>query len=214
MAVRTHLLVMAKEPRPGFAKTRLMPAYDSTAAAAVAAAALADTLRAVAACSARRRIVAFAGLANGWVPSGFEVVPQSGETFNDRLAAAWDFAGAPGVQIGMDTPQVSSELLDDALARVARPDVDALLGLCPDGGWWAIGFRTPVAGAFDGVPMSRDDTGARQLARLRELGLRVELLPELADMDRPADLDALRTAHPHLLVAQAAQRYAGDKVAP
>lgn len=205
---------MAKEPRPGFVKTRLMPAYDADAAAALAAAALADTLRAVEACSASRRVLAFEGMAKEWVPSGFEVIAQSGETFNDRLTAAWDFAGAPGVQIGMDTPQVSPELLDDALARIVRPRVDALLGLCPDGGWWAIGFRSPVAGAFGGVPMSRDDTGARQLARLRELGLRVELLPELADMDRPADIAALRAAHPQLLVAQAAHRYAPEKVAP
>ncbi|MEV6109669.1 hypothetical protein AB0M28_33920, partial [Streptomyces sp. NPDC051940] len=40
----TTLLVIAKEPRPGRVKTRLTPAYSPEEAAALARAALADTL--------------------------------------------------------------------------------------------------------------------------------------------------------------------------
>ena len=77
--------------------------------------------------------------------------------------------------------------------------VDALLGLSDDGGYWAIGLcdvdPDPV---FEGVPMSTRATGAAQLARLLDLGLRVRLLPPLRDVDLPDDAEAVAYAYPHL----------------
>jgi glycosyltransferase A (GT-A) superfamily protein (DUF2064 family) len=84
-----HLLVLAKTPVPGRVKTRLSPALSPGQAALVAAAALADTLAAVAASGVERRILALDGAPGDWIPSGFEVVAQCGDTFNERLAAAW-----------------------------------------------------------------------------------------------------------------------------
>ena len=98
-----------------------MPAVHAQEAAALAEAALADTLDAVAACGAGRRIVALDGAPGPWLPAGFEVVPQVDGPFDRRLAAAWAAAGGPGVQIGMDTPQVTAALLDDALAGLDDP---------------------------------------------------------------------------------------------
>ncbi|HEX4865631.1 MAG TPA: DUF2064 domain-containing protein, partial [Acidimicrobiales bacterium] len=123
-----HLLVMAKAPVPGKVKTRLCPPLTPSEAAEVAAAALADTLEAVAGCRADRKILALDGSPGDWIPAGFEVVPQRGDTFNDRLAAAWKHANGPGLQIGMDTPQVTSELLDSCLAATFAPGVTASLG--------------------------------------------------------------------------------------
>ncbi len=205
MRTRAHLLVMAKAPVAGRVKTRLMRAMSAQQAADIAEAALHDTLTAVAGCASPRRILALDGDVGSWLPAGFDVVEQRGTTFNDRLAAAWRHAGAPGLQIGMDTPQVSSALLDESLQRLHAPGVDAVLGPAADGGWWAIGFRAPAEGAFDGVPMSACDTGELQLARLRELGLRVALLPELRDIDEPEDLAEVARQFPHLRVAAVAQ---------
>ncbi len=202
---RTHLLVLAKAPQPGFVKTRLTPAYSPEEAAALAEAALCDTLDAGRACSAERRVLALAGEPGPWLGFGFEVVPQVDGSLNDRLAAAWAVVDGPGVQVGMDTPQVTPELLDDALRSVTRRGVDAVVGLATDGGWWAIGFRRGTPGAFSGVAMSRADTGVRQLARLRGLGLRVALLPELRDMDEPADVAAIARSAPRLAVARLAR---------
>ena len=84
-----------------------------------------------------------------WLPPGFEVLSQVTGPFERRLAAAWAAAGGPGVQIGMDTPQVTSGLLDRSLGCLERPGVDAVLGPAADGGWWAIGFRSPPPGAFE-----------------------------------------------------------------
>lgn len=190
-----HCLVLAKAPLPGRAKTRLIPEFGPDGAAALATAALADTFAAAAACRAERVIVSFDGDPTGIVPSDFEVVEQRTGTLADRLAGAWADADGPGIQIGMDTPQVTAADLDDALDTLARPDTDAVLGLAEDGGWWAIGLHRPTD-VFADIETSRDDTGARQLARLRDLGLATVQLPTRRDVDHPADAHAVAAAAP------------------
>ncbi len=184
-----HVLVMAKSPVPGRAKTRLCPPCTPVEAAALAEAALADTLAAVAACGADRRVIALDGRPGDWLPEGFEVIPQCSGSFDRRLGEAWAATGGPGLQIGMDTPQATAGLLDRALDTL---DVtDAALGHAEDGGWWAIALRRPCRGLFAGIPMSTSRTGRDQEARLRSLGLEVTLLPTLVDLDTAADLAAV-----------------------
>jgi len=187
-----HLLVMAKAPVAGRVKTRLCPPCTPAEAAALAEAALADTLDAVVACGAARRVIALEGAPGDWLPEGFEVVAQCPGAFDARLAGAWAAADGPGVQIGMDTPQVTASLLDDALASLDR--TAAALGHAEDGGWWAIGLRRPSPDVFAGIPMSTDRTGAAQEARLRSLGFDVTLLPTLVDLDTAADLPAVTSS--------------------
>jgi len=207
------MLVMAKEPLAGRVKTRLCPPLDPTEAAAVAEAALADTLETVAACGAPRRILALDGAVGDWLPPGFTVVEQRGDSFAARLANAWSDAGGPGVQIGMDTPQVSAAILDDALGRLDTPagaagragsSGRALLGPATDGGWWAIGFDRRPNDVFAGVPMSTSATGRAQRARLEALGWSVELLDQLTDIDTVADLVAVARTIPASRTALAA----------
>ena len=184
-----HVLVVAKAPVRGLVKTRLCPPCTPHEAAALAQAALADTLAAVAACGAARRVLALDGPPGPWLPPAFHVVAQSGGTLDQRLAAAWTAAGGPGVQIGMGTPQVTPDLLDQALA--ALDVTSAALGHAEDGGWWAVALRRPDAHAFLGVPMSTRGTGSAQEARLRALGHDVRRLPTLVDLDTVADLPAV-----------------------
>ena len=184
-----HVLVMAKAPVAGRVKTRLCPPCTPSEAAALAEAALADSLEAVAACGAGRRVIALDGEPGPWLPPGFQVVPQAAGPFDMRLAAAWAAAGGPGVQIGMDTPQVTPDVLDDALSALDRSA--AALGLAADGGWWAIGLREPADRVFAGISMSTDRTGSDQLARLHDLALDVTMLPTLVDLDTVADLPAV-----------------------
>ena len=199
-----HILVLAKAPVAGRVKTRLCPPCTPDEAAELARSALADTLDAVAACGAARRILALEGEPGPWLPSGFEVVPQCTGGFDVRLASAWAAAGGPGVQIGMDTPQVTAGLLDDALA--ALDTAGAALGHAVDGGWWAIGLRRPDPAVFRGLPMSTHRTGAAQEARLRSLGLEVASLPSLVDLDTVDDLPAVVAAGPGTRTAAVAGR--------
>lgn len=191
-----HVLVMAKSPRPGKVKTRLCPPCSPHEAASIAEAALRDTLEAVARSRADRRIVALDGAPGPWLPPGFEVVDQCDGSFDRRLAHAWTEAGGPGVQIGMDTPQITPGLLNQALLTLDSTGTDSVLGGAVDGGWWAIGLRAPSPAVFLGVPMSTSRTCAHQLARLDALGLAVRRLPMLRDLDTFEDALNHAAHHP------------------
>jgi rSAM/selenodomain-associated transferase 1 len=193
----TDLIVIAKEPRAGRVKTRLTPPYSPGQAAALAEAALADTLDTVVATPGGRRVLALSGEPGSWLPAGVEVIAQRGDGLDERLAAAFDdsYRGRPMVLIGMDTPQVTIALL--VAAGKALSTHDAVLGPADDGGFWLLGLRTPDPGLLTGVPMSRPDTGAVQLGRLRWAGLRVAELPELTDVDTVADAECVAACAPH-----------------
>ena len=181
------LLVFAKAPVPGRSKTRLVPPLTPWEAAAVAGAMLDDTLAAVRCCGAAGRVLVLDGDAGPWATGGFRVIPQRGRGQAARLAAAFGDAyavsGRPTLLVGMDTPQVTSRLLDRCIARLQTPGIDAVLGLATDGGWWALGLRRPDPRVLDGVPMSSSATGEVQDARLAALGLRCARLPVLTDVD-------------------------------
>ncbi len=177
------IAVLAKEPRPGFTKTRMCPPLSSTEAAALAEAMLRDTLGIVAACPAARRIVVLDGSPGSWLPEGFEVIPQRSGDQADRIGAAFEDIGGPAVVIGMDTPQVTVGLLHEAAGALCMPGTDAVLGATPDGGWWAGGLREPNAAAFQGVPMSRSDTVDHQRSRFASLGFNWREIRQLTDVD-------------------------------
>ncbi|GAA4228213.1 DUF2064 domain-containing protein [Actinomadura meridiana] len=193
-AAAADLIVIAKEPAAGRVKTRLTPAYTTAEAAALAEASLADTLTAVAATPAGRRVLALSGRPGPWLPGGFTVLAQRGGGLDERLAHAFADAydGRPLVLIGMDTPQVTPALLGRA-GRTLQ-ESDAVFGPARDGGFWLLGLRRPDERLLRGVPMSRPDTGARQLARLKAAGLEVRLLPELTDVDTPTDAATVAAA--------------------
>ncbi|WP_461020442.1 TIGR04282 family arsenosugar biosynthesis glycosyltransferase [Streptomyces daliensis] len=182
-------MVIAKEPVPGKVKTRLTPPYTPREAALLAEAALADTLATVARLPVRRRVLVLAGRPGPWLPAGggFDVVPQSGGGLDERIAAAFALCEGPALLIGMDTPQVTPELLAPVTAPDAWHGCDAWFGPAEDGGFWALGLARPVPGLVRGVPMSRDDTGAVQRERLVAAGLTVRDLPVLCDVDTAED---------------------------
>jgi rSAM/selenodomain-associated transferase 1 len=192
--INATVVVLAKSPRAGRVKTRLCPPCTPEEAAAVATAALADTLDTVDALPVRRRVLALDGPIGPWLPAGCAVVPQVTGDLGARLEAAFTAVDGPAFVVGMDTPQLSVELLVDALHALAN--ADAVLGLAADGGWWGLGLARPTAGVFDGVPMSSSRTGAMQRERLRRLGLRTQLLPELRDVDHFADARAVAAMRP------------------
>jgi rSAM/selenodomain-associated transferase 1 len=188
------LLVLAKEPRPGRVKTRLTPPCSPEEAAAIAEAALADTLDAAMASGADRVLVALDGRPGAWCPPGAVVVPQGDGDLARRLTTAWVATDGPALQIGMDTPQVRASELAEAMDALLQPQIDAVLGPAADGGWWALGLRRQHPGAFTGIATSRSDTGAHQRRRLADLGLRTATLREQRDVDHWSDAVAVAAA--------------------
>ncbi|MFJ1601607.1 DUF2064 domain-containing protein [Streptomyces sp. NPDC088261] len=202
---------MAKAPVPGRVKTRLTPPFRAEEAAALAEAALRDTLAAVLAAPVRRRVLVLDGVPGAWLPDGVEVVAQVAGGLDERLAAAFAGCGGPAVLIGMDTPQVTPELLGPALAPDAWLGCDAWFGPAVDGGFWALGLAVPDPSLLLGVPMSVPETGAVQRARLTGAGLAVRDLPVLRDVDTAHDAELVAAEAPATRFAAALARFTGAR---
>lgn len=200
------VVVLAKRPVPGRVKTRLTPPFTPVQAASLAAASLADTFDVVGAAPVAARMLAFDGHADGWLRPGYELVDQVDGGLGDRLAGAvrdaYTLRGLPVLLVGMDTPQLTPRLLAAAARRLLTPAVDAVLGPATDGGYWAVGFREPHEHAFAGVPMSTPATYRAQRRRLRELGLRVDELPPLTDVDDAATARGVAASSPRTRFAR------------
>ena len=205
------LLMIAKAPVAGRVKTRLTPPCTPAEAAGLARAALEDTLAAMLATPASRRVVVLDGEPGPWLPAGFDVVAQRGDGLAARLAAAFDDAGAPAFLVGMDTPQLTPALLRLGLAAVARGE--AAFGPALDGGYWGIGLPHADPAVFEGVPMSEARTGAVQRARLAALGHATLDLPPLLDVDTMADARAVAAAAPTGRFAAALVAVDGERLA-
>ncbi|WP_045821322.1 TIGR04282 family arsenosugar biosynthesis glycosyltransferase [Williamsia herbipolensis] len=200
MSASRAILVVAKAPVPGLVKTRLMAGYSATEAATLASAALLDTLDTALSVPEAIVVVSLAGVIDDAVGSDdlrtrlsrTTVVEQHGDTLGDRLDrahrdAAAQVGGGRVMQIGMDTPQVTVELLVSGLD--ALDDHDAALGLATDGGWWGLAVSgARGAHVLPGVAMSQSDTGERTADALRRGGCSVAFLKSLTDVDHPADV--------------------------
>lgn len=201
------VLVLAKAPRPNRVKTRLCPPLTGHEAAAVAAAALTDTLITIGSVPGIRRVLALTGdldqsLGTTMIREalgGFSVITQRGDGLAERIVNAHRDSGpGPVFQVGMDTPQLTPELIMTAMTELSSKDgPDATLGPAADGGWWGLGLRrtsqvTPVRS----VAMSTPETGSDTLAALHAAGLRVSLLPTMRDVDTIADARAVAAEAP------------------
>lgn len=200
-----RVLVVAKAPVPGLAKTRLGALVGDAAAARLAAAALMDTLRAATTAAGPRGChLALTGdledatdafrlrqLLSGWMIS-----MQRGSTFAERLVNAHRDAGpGPVVQVGMDTPQVTAELLADTAARLSHHDT--VLGAADDGGWWVLGRTDPGrVDAIGDVPMSTSTTYVDTRRSLIAHGSTVAAVASLRDVDTVDDAHAVAEGAP------------------
>jgi hypothetical protein len=195
------VLVLAKSPAPGVSKTRLAPRYGLDGAAALAFAALQDTLDAAGRVPADRHVLVLAGPPQPFRHSGFEIVAQRSGSHAERIIGAFESATGAAVLVGMDTPQFDPAVLTLDLTA----PVDAWLGPADDGGWWVMGLRHARRDAqrvMSGVPMSTAATGCVQRGRLVTAGLRIADLPALRDVDEPEDAVAVAACAPHTRFAQ------------
>lgn len=219
------VLVVAKAPVAGQAKTRLGATVGQQVAAELAAVALLDTLDACeGAFDEGRRVVALSGdLTCAFRAAeltarlrSWTVVPQRGEDFAERLTLAHRDAAAvlaaPVVQLGTDTPQVSSAQLRDIGARLDSRRCDAVLGPAVDGGWWVLGLADPRwAGGLGDVPMSTSRTDADTRRMLQASGARVTRVSMLRDVDTALDAAAVCLAAPHTRFSRAWREISPDR---
>lgn len=194
------LLIVAKAPIPGLAKTRIAQTIGDDAAAELAAAAFLDTLDAAAAVGWPLVVAMTGDLTQAARVDEITaalldrtVIEQRGEGLGQRLANAHADADAGHgvIQVGMDTPQVTVEDFLDA-GQIVDAGHGAI-GLADDGGWWLLGLPNGAdAAALADVPMSQADTGSLTEAALGDLThVRVH-----RDMDTWEDAQAIASGLP------------------
>jgi hypothetical protein len=190
------LIVFTRLPEPGRTKTRLAGALGDEGAAELhremAERTLAVACKSAAVAGARLEIhhTGDAEAMRRWLGDDLYYRPQVAGDLGRRMAVALA-AGAPAVLVGTDCPDLTPAILAGAFAALA--DHDLVLGPAFDGGYYLIGLREPRPELFAGIAWGTDRVLAGTLAIAGDLGLTVAQLEPLADIDRPEDLDRLRT---------------------
>lgn len=199
--VRQTLVLFAREPVPGRAKTRLAGVLTAEGAARLYRAFLEDASR-VYTDPAWTSVVDAepdpdASELATIFPPPWRLETQSPGDLGARLAAAFDREGARGAEVilavGSDHPALLRRSLHFLFERVAQGR-DAAVIPARDGGYCAIALSAAVEprAVFRGVPWSTPATLETTLGRLKDAGLSVALAEPGYDVDRPEDLDLLR----------------------
>lgn len=191
--MKVALVVLAKAPLPGLAKTRLAQTVGNEAAAALAHRLLSHTLAtacdsglSATLCGApagHRLLVELAEQA------GLALTAQAEGDLGQRLDAAMTQALLTNdavLVIGSDCPGLTVQHLHEAARELARHD--AVFYPALDGGYTLIGLRRVSPGLFQGMPWSTSAVLPETLRRMAALGWQVWSGEALADIDTADDL--------------------------
>lgn len=198
---RTAVIVFAKAPRPGQAKTRLIPALGARGAADLARRMLEHTL--AVACDAGIGPVDLCVAPDAADPVVAELSARHRATTSAQgdgdLGIRMDRALTRALRslprallIGTDCPALDAHMLRTAAARLT--DHDAVFVPALDGGYVLVGLRRPAPGLFTDIGWSTPGVMTATRARARTLGLRLAALDPVADVDVPEDLEHLPSA--------------------
>jgi len=204
--VTENAILFTRWPEPGKAKTRLAPALGPEGAANLHRRLTEHALAGLRACRDERGAephVYFAGHSaarfRDWLGTDLAYRRQSTGDLGVRLRAATTASFAGGARrvivTGSDCPGVTASLLSQAFRSLAFCDL--VLGPATDGGYYLIGMNKPHEALFSRMPWGTEDVFEETRRRARTAGLRVALLPPLADIDRPADLPVWHAAQRH-----------------
>jgi rSAM/selenodomain-associated transferase 1 len=196
------LAVMTKAPRAGRVKTRLVPPLTPDEAAQLNICFLRDTTAAISqACAENARGIAVytpVGAEADYadiLPREFQLIPQRGERFGERLAFAVEDLFAIGFGsvclIDSDSPTVPRKFYVDAVGLLSMHGDRIVLGPSDDGGYYLIGVKQNHWRVFQNIDWSTERVLEQTKTRAAELGIEVELLPTCYDVDDPAALRRL-----------------------
>lgn len=194
------LALFAKAPIPGEVKTRLCPPLSLTEAASLYEAMLLDILDQHARFEGAERVLWYTPpAAASWFERSaggrYRLRPQEGPDLGARMGTLFRAHAREGygrmVLRGTDSPTLPLERVSAAFDALERAE----LVLCPDrdGGYNLIGLRAPCDALFE-LEMSRASVLEQTVARAREKGLCVEILPPHHDVDTAEDLSRIREA--------------------
>lgn len=194
----TAVLIFARAPVPGEAKTRMIPLLGALGAARLQQRLTEQTLQTAARadvgaiqlwCSPSCTHAFFADCARR---TPITLHTQFGSSLGERLAFA---AGAELQQheaillIGTDCPALSPSHLRAAIA--ALKGHDAVIYPAEDGGYVLLGLARPCPEAFSNIDWGGRHVFSQTMANFAHAGRRVTVQDTLWDVDVPADFDRL-----------------------
>jgi rSAM/selenodomain-associated transferase 1 len=205
------IAVMAKTPRAGRVKTRLVPPLCAEEAAALGSSFLADVTANIQAAARRALIRGFVAYAPAGTLALFEgiVAQDTGYVLADgscSLPSGVDGIGrcllhaaqalfaqgfASVCLLNADSPNLPTAILTRAAEALAAPGDRVVLGPAEDGGYYLIGMTAPHAQLFEEVAWSTEHVATQTRARARSLGLEVVELPTWYDVDDASSLRVL-----------------------
>lgn len=188
------LAVMTKVPRAGYVKTRLIPPLTPDEAAQLNICFLRDTAAAIAkACGTSARGIGVytpVGAEAAYIdilPPDFDLLPQRGQEFGERLAFATEDLFQCGFGavclIDSDSPTVPANSFANAIELLSKSDDRIVLGPSDDGGYYLIGLKQNHRQVFERIDWSTERVFDQTKQRARELDLDVSLLPIGYDVD-------------------------------
>lgn len=209
MTQHRHLIVFAKTPEAGFAKTRLIPALGAQGAAALAKRLFEHTIQRVSPLSLRAKTsleLCVVGAQDdhffkSWLEQQnrseqWQLTHQQGTDLGARMQASLEKALAHAscaIIIGTDAPNLDHDLIE--LAFTALMTHDAVFAPAFDGGYTLIGLRTPIPELFNDMAWGSASVMQTSRDRLRAAKKTWHELAPMHDIDEPSDLIHLP---PHL----------------
>lgn len=185
----TTVCIFAKPPLPGRVKTRLAARIGDCSAAKCADAFLRDTVESARRSGAGRVVVAatetFGKPYLRDLPIWLQPEGDLGHRIEMILTRALSQSSV-AIALGADTPGLPPEALVEA--RRALQSNDAVIGPCADGGFYLLGLKKCPAGLLRNVRWSQRETCGDTLRRLREAGLKTQMLDPWFDVDSYEDL--------------------------
>jgi len=196
----TQILVFAKAPEPGKAKTRLIPELGCEGASDLHGHLLSRQMHWL----YQARIAPITCWCTPSVShSLFEefqlqyqinLAPQHQGDLGERMyrAAELELQLAEFViLIGADCPAMTPRYISSAIESLLSGS-DAVVGPAEDGGYVLLGLRKSERALFNDVNWGSSEVLATTLDRFKYLGWSYNLLPQLWDLDRPADVERYR----------------------
>nr|VFK78616.1 MAG: hypothetical protein BECKSD772D_GA0070982_10201 [Candidatus Kentron sp. SD] len=189
-----RILVFAKAPIPGAAKTRLIPVLGTRRAAALQGALVHHTLNTATQSGLEVELWCHPNHLHPWFSicaTEFAIVlrDQEGADLGERMyhAAKTALTTAPVILIGTDCPGLTASELREASKKLAK-GYDAVLGPALDGGYYLLGLNRIHSSLFNDISWGSDRVFIQTRQRLRALGWRWWKPSVRRDVDRPTDL--------------------------